>query len=59
LMSATAVNDQGQIAAYGFYRNEAQAPCPEETFDEETGEVIFDMSRRCQPVHAFLLTPRY
>lgn len=59
LTGASAVNESGQIAAYGVYRDEAPAPCPEETFDEETGEVIFDMSRRCQPVHAFLLTPRY
>jgi uncharacterized membrane protein len=59
LTSASAVNYSGQIAAYGFYRDEAPAPCPDEVFNEETGEVIFDMSRRCQPVHAFLLTPRY
>lgn len=58
LLGANAINNRGQIAAYGFYRDEPLSKCPDVTgFDPDTGEEIYDSTLQCRSIYSFLLTP--
>jgi uncharacterized membrane protein len=57
LTSASAVTECGQIATFGFYRDEPLQKCPDFVFDATTGEDRYDPSLTCRPIRAFLLTP--
>jgi uncharacterized membrane protein len=57
LTSASSITDCGQIAVFGFYRDEPLQKCPDFVFDETTGEDRYDASLTCRTIRAFLLTP--
>ena len=58
LISASGINDRGQIAAFRFYRNQPLDNCWDLAFDPDTGEEFYDTTRQCRSIHAFLMTPK-
>ena len=58
LIQASDINERGQIAAFGFYKNQPQDKCWDFVLDPVTGEFFYDTSRTCHSIHAFLLTPK-
>jgi len=57
LITASAINNRGQIAVSGFYRNEPLTKCWDISLDPDTGEESYDDTLQCRTIHAFLLTP--
>ena len=58
LIQASGINNRGQIAAFGFYRDRPLDKCWELVFDPVTGEETYDDTRVCRSIEAFLLTPK-
>jgi probable HAF family extracellular repeat protein len=58
LIQASDINDRGQIAAIGFYRNQPLDNCWDFVFNPDTGEFVYDTTLRCRSIHAFLMTPK-
>lgn len=58
LISASDINDRGQIAALGFYKNRPLDNCWDLVFNPETGESVYDTTLKCRSLHAFLMTPK-
>jgi uncharacterized membrane protein len=57
LIQASDINDSGQIAAFGFYRNQPLDKCWDFVFNPDTGESVYDTTLQCHSLHSFLLTP--
>jgi hypothetical protein len=57
LITASAISNRGQIAAYGFYRNQPLTKCWNISLDPDTGEESYDDTLQCRSIYAFLLTP--
>jgi len=57
LITASDITERGQIAAYGFYRNQPLDKCWDIVFDPDTGEESYDTTLQCRSIYAFLLTP--
>jgi uncharacterized membrane protein len=58
LIQASDINERGQIAATGFYKNRPLDKCWDFVFNPDTGEAVYDTTLRCVSIHAFLLTPK-
>jgi uncharacterized membrane protein len=58
LITASAISNRGQIAAYGIYRNRPLEKCWSLVLDPDTGEEHYDTTLMCPSVYAFLLTPK-
>ena len=57
LITASDITNRGEIAAYGFYRNQALTKCPNIALDPDTGEESYDDTLMCRSIYAFMLTP--
>ena len=58
LIQASDINERGQIAAFGFYKNRPLDKCWDFVFNPDTGEGVYDTTLRCRSIHAFLMTPK-